>query len=355
MKERLSGPDLVRSLAALFVVAVHFFYNCGYYNTPLNTSTMFGMTLARWLFLSCVPLYMMLTGYFKCNKDISKAHYMGLIPVFIAYIILSVIKTFVGNYNYGHLFGVKETFQTLGNYSMAWYVGFYFSLMLIAPFLNRLWHALKDNREKHILLISLAVISTLYPLVTLPTVSDNVWIACLTSVLGFAAPYYWQMLYPILYYFLGCYFRENKPKVNKLILLVVIILMVLANTGITFYYANGGIFLWAIMGTVDCGYNCITVVLTSVSIFLMFYDIDIKNSIIQKILQKISEVSLEIYLCSAIFDVIFFTYAKARYTTMEDFAWLFFIMVPLNFVCSWICSMIYRAIYNTIKKLIVHS
>ena len=349
---RLPGLDLVRSTAALFVVSVHFFFNCGYYSTPLNNRVTFVMTAARWLFLCCVPLYMMLTGYFKCNKDIDKAHYMSLIPVFAAYFVISTIKIFVGNYYYGKVYGIKEALAAMGNYTIGWYVGFYLSLMAIAPFLNRLWHALKSKKEQHILLISLAMVTTLYPIIALPAASSNTLIASVSSVVELAAPNYWQMMYPLLYYFLGCYLRENRPKLNKLLLIAVIVILPIINAVISYKYAAGGNFNWSILGTVDCGYNCITVAVCAAAIFLLLYDIDIKNGFIKKILALISSVSLEIYLFSGTLDIIIFDYAKRRYFEMKDFAWLFFILVPLNFILSVILSLIYKAIYDFISGIL---
>jgi surface polysaccharide O-acyltransferase-like enzyme len=348
-KGRLPGLDLVRSTAALFVVSVHFFFNCGYYSTPLNSRVTFAMTAARWLFLCCVPLYMMLTGYFKCNKDINKAHYMSLIPVFTAYIVISTIKVFVGNYYYGKVYGIKEALAAMGNYTIGWYVGFYLSLMAVAPFLNRLWHGLRSRKEQHILLISLAMITTLYPVIALPAVSSNTFIACISSVIELAAPNYWQMMYPLLYYFLGCYFRENRPRFNKAALASVIIAVPLVNAAISYKYAAGSNFNWSILGAVDCGYNCITVAICSAAIFLLLYDINIKNGIVNRILALISSVSLEIYLFSGTLDIIIFDYAKKRYFEMTDFAWLFFILVPLNFVLSVILSLIYKSLYDLIS------
>ena len=350
-KTRLAGLDLVRCAAALFVVSVHFFFNCGYYSTPLTDKVTFMMTAARWLFLCCVPLYMMLTGYFKCNKDISRSYYLSFIPVFIAYIIISVIKVFVGNYYYGKVYGIKEALQSLGNYTMAWYVGFYFSLMAIAPFLNRLWHALKSKKEEQILLLSLAVVTTLYPVVSLFASSTIAPVACLGSAAEFLAPNYWQMMYPLLYYFLGCYIREHSPKFNKLVLILTIFAMVFINAGISYVYAAGSNFNWNILGMVDCGYNCITVVICSTAIFLLLYDINIKGNGFKFILQKISSVSLEIYLFSAIFDIILFDYAKRHYFEMRDFAWLFFILVPINFIGAVICSNVYKLIYDSVSRL----
>ena len=86
IEARMPGPDIVRVVAAFFMVAVHFFMECGYYATLMNTPVMFILTAERWLFMCCVPLYMMLTGFFKCNKEPDKAHYASLVPVFISYL-----------------------------------------------------------------------------------------------------------------------------------------------------------------------------------------------------------------------------------------------------------------------------
>ncbi len=353
LNNRLAGLDLVRCIAALFVVSVHYFYNCGYYSTVMDSRPMFIMTFARWLFLCCVPLYMMLTGYFKCNKEPDRRHYMSMIPIFIAYIIISVIKIFVGNYYYGKVYGIKEAMQSLGNYTMAWYVGFYFSLVLIAPFLNRMWHAL-SRREKHMLLIFLSLIATIYPVISLPAASENTIIASVASLFEFFAPNYWQMLYPILYYFLGCYIREYRPVFNRILLLFIIIVTTSFNACISYHYANkaGSNFIWGVLGTVDCGYNCITVVLCSVSIFLLFCYTDVKNTLFKRILTAVSSVSLEIYLFSAIFDIILFDHVKRIYFDMKDYLWLFFILVPLNFILAVICSYAYSRLYGLADKVV---
>ena len=353
-KKRLPGPDIVRVTAAFFVVAVHFFIKCGYYGTSLTTPLLFFMTAERWLFMCCVPLYMILTGYFKCNKTADKSHYLSLIPIGVAYLFFSVIKIIVSNYYYGHTYGIRESMQVLGNYTAAWYVGFYFSLMAIAPFLNRLWHALRSRREQHILLISLVFVSTLYPLFSLPAASESVFVSVTGSLLEFAAPSYWQMLYPLLYYFLGCYFREHKIKLNKFLLIAVILVTVFINAAISYMYADGSNFMWHILGTVDSGYNCITVAICSASVFLLLYDIDIKNKKVCFLLEKAASVSFEIYLASAVFEIIIFDKVNRMFFTIEDYAILFFILVPLNYILSLIFSLLYKKIYSLIAGMIRH-
>ncbi|MBR5360169.1 MAG: hypothetical protein IK123_04695, partial [Lachnospiraceae bacterium] len=61
---------------------------------------------------------------------------------------------------------------------------------------------------------------------------------------------------------------------------------------------------------------------------------------------------LEIYLFSGTLDIIIFDRAKRRYFEMNDFAWLFFILVPLNFILSVILSLIYKSLYNRIAEII---
>ena len=348
----MSGPDIIRTVAAFFMVAVHFFMECGYYATLMDTPVMFVMTLERWLFMCCVPLYMMLTGFFKLNKEPDRAHYSSLIPVFISYLVFSVIRLSVNNYYYGEPATVKDALLMLGDYSMAWYVGFYIALTAILPFLNRLWHALKSKREQHILLIALVIISMLYPLVVLPFSSEAAPAAIIGSILGLAVPNYWQMLYPLVYYFLGCYIRENRPGINKLLLFFVMLATVLINSLISYVLADGGNFDWFILGRVDSGYNCITLAICAAALFLLLYDIEIKNRGIRFILEKISSVSLEIYLASAVAETIIFDRVNRMFFTIDDYLWLFFILVPLNFICSILISLIYKKIYRSVEAVI---
>jgi hypothetical protein len=295
---------------------------------------------------------MILTGFFKCNKEPDRAHYRSLVPIGVSYLFFSVIRILLSNYYLGATYGIKEAMQVLGDYSIAWYVGFYISLMAVAPFLNRLWHSLKSKKEQHILLISLICISTLYPIVSLPASSEVTPVAVIGSLFGFASPGYWQMLYPLLYYFLGCYFRENKPKINKLILLAAVAITVLVNAAISFSYADGSNFNWHILGKVDSGYNCITLALCSASLFLLLYDIEVKNKKICYVLEKISSVSLEIYLVSAIFEMIIFDRVNRMFFTIEDHAKLLFPLVLLNFAASVLVSLIYKSVFRLIKGVI---
>ncbi|MBQ8970236.1 MAG: acyltransferase family protein [Lachnospiraceae bacterium] len=332
-KTRVAGLDLVRSFAALFVVCVHFYLNCGYYYTPLQGGKMYVMTAARWLFLICVPLYMILTGYLKCNKTISKEHYLSLVPILTAYVVISVIKIFVSNHFYGKIYFFKESVQSIANYTFAWYVGMYVCLTLLIPFLNILWKGLSEKKEKLILLGSLVFICSLFPVVV------------------YIAPSYWQILYPILYYSIGVYIREYRPKVSKPLLAALVLLMTLINATVSYIGAKGGFFNWNLLGPVDSGYPTVTVVICATAFFLLFYDVDVPSVKLKALLRSISEVSFEIYMFTGCFDAAIYS-IMFRYTGGADahkFFWLFFALVPLNFVLSFLASRLYHFCYQKLS------
>lgn len=334
-KTRETGLDIVKSIAALFVIAVHFYLNCGYYSAPLISRKLFIMTSARWLFMVCVPLYVMVTGYLKSNKTISKKHYMSLIPLFIAYLAISIYKMLIVNRVYGALYTLDFAVKNIANYQIAWYMGMYLSLVLIIPFLNMMWKGCKDKSQHKILIGSFAFVSMLYP------------------VFIYIVPSYWQMLYPIVYYFLGTYLLVYRPKVNKLLLVIIMGACVMFEACVSWHFAKGGNFIWTVLGPTDNGYSTITVAITAVCLFMLFYDVQIKNKFIAAVFKSISECTFEIYLFSGAYDMIIFYYLKRYIFNAEGFFWWIFVTVPVSFVLSWISSIVYRFIYKKISNAII--
>lgn len=56
------GIDLVKSVAAICVVAVHFFLNSGFYEYPILTLPGVIGAFIRTALMSCVPLFLISTG-----------------------------------------------------------------------------------------------------------------------------------------------------------------------------------------------------------------------------------------------------------------------------------------------------
>ena len=120
----------------------------------------------------------------------------------------------VENAVYGKIHTLSSGIKALLSYQSAWYVGMYIGLMLICPFLNKLWDSCND-RDKKILIGSLVIISMMYP------------------VTGYVFPSYFQYIYPIAYYYMGVFIKEYNPKINKLILIALFVLATFINGAIT--------------------------------------------------------------------------------------------------------------------------
>ena len=88
--KRSPAPDLIRILAFVFVVSVHFFLNNGFYSQTVAGKRMFIMVLMRSLFMICVPLFITLSGYLLRKKKLEKSYYKRIVKIIITYILASL-------------------------------------------------------------------------------------------------------------------------------------------------------------------------------------------------------------------------------------------------------------------------
>ncbi len=331
---RESGPDLIRSIACFFVVGAHFYLNMDYYNVPMEGAKMFVMTACRWLFVTAVPLFFMLTGYFKKKKiTADKTHYKALIPLVISYVVISVGKMILYNRLYGKIYGVKEIFQNLGNYQIAWYMGLYLCVFLLIPFLNKAWYALSE-KEQNILLITLAFLCTVYP------------------AFKYVGPSYFIGVYPVLFYYLGIAVSQRRWRANKLLLIAILVFTIALEATISMKFTTTGVFDWNLIQTADGTYGTFFISVCTICIFLALYEVDVKPKIIRALLSAISSVSFEIYLFAGAYDAIIYGYAKRYLNGPVEAFWWFFVTVPLSFTCAFISSFIFRKVVNLIIGLI---
>ena len=328
---RQSGPDLVRSLACFFVVGAHFYLNMGYYDVPMIGPKMFVMTACRWLFVTAVPLFFMLTGFFKKNKQANSAHYKAVIPLLLSYVIISVAKMFLYNRLYGKIYGVKEMFVNLGNYQIAWYMGLYLCVFLLIPFLNKAWYAL-DKREQNILIATLAFLCTIYP------------------VFGYIAPSYFTGIYPVLFYFLGIAVRDRKWRPNRILLVIVLLVTLIAEAFISVTFTSTGTFDWNLISTADGTYGTLFISICTLCVFLLLYDVDIRSKAVRAVLASISNVSFEIYLFAGAYDAIIYQYAKKYLPGPVEAFWWFFVTVPASFLCAYISSLLFKKAISFVDR-----
>ena len=295
----MGGLDFIRAIAITFVLAVHFFMNTAFYVTPLTGPGMFIQTALRWLFLTCVPLFLLLTGYLQWRKTPEIAYFKKIsfvLGVYLFFAALTVLfKVLVQSEGGGFWYWVRSvcTFSVIG---YGWYVRMYVGLFLLAPFLNILYRALPDKRAKQGLLLVMVLITGL------PGLLDGMgW-------KNLILPAWWTGIYPLTYYFLGIYLREQQPRLKKSLGAGLILGIVALEAAITMWAAGGGKFT-AVFGY----YDSAAVMLLAVILFITCYDLEIKSPRFNRVCESLSRFSLDIYLCSYITDTFFYPRLSALY------------------------------------------
>lgn len=165
MKERNINCDILRIIAFCLVACIHNLNNMGFYKNPIYGKTMFSLIFARHLFIICVPLFLIITGYLMKNKELNKNYILKLGRIIITYLLCSIVCYIVLRIN--GTWSFKEFILKLLDFTAApygWYVSMYIGLYLLIPFLNILWNNLKSKKQKqHLIFI-------LFLLIVLPTV-----------------------------------------------------------------------------------------------------------------------------------------------------------------------------------------
>ena len=314
--QRVGGLDLIRALAIIFVLSVHFLMNTAFYVTPMAGLGMFIQAALRWLFLTCVPLFLLLTGYLQWRKTPEAAYFKKIsfvLGVYVFFAVLAVLfKVLVQGEGGGfwHWAWSVCTFSTIG---YGWYVRMYVGLFLLAPFLNALYHALPDKNAKRLLLLVMALITGL------PGLLDGL------GLKNFLMPAWWTGIYPVTYYFLGAYIREFQPKIGKLAGAALILGIIAAESLLTMWAADGGKFR-AIFGY----YDSLAVMGLAALLFITCYDLDIKSRKLNAACQGLSRFSLDIYLCSYITDTFFYPRLSAVYAAGAWPGWAAALQKPVD-------------------------
>ena len=91
MKKRDLNADLIRCVAVFSVLSVHFLLRTGFYGVTVEGPQMFFMCVYRSLFMVCVPLSMILTGYLMWQKTLGRRYYKGIIKTLEVYVMASIV------------------------------------------------------------------------------------------------------------------------------------------------------------------------------------------------------------------------------------------------------------------------
>lgn len=343
LEKRNVGADVIRSLAFFLVVCVHFFLNNGFYQNTVLGERMLVMTLMRSFFIICVPLFMMLSGFLMRQKALSKGYYKKLSKTLLTYVLAGVFCLLYAvlfqekTYTLG---AVVRSFFAFEAAPYAWYIEMYVGLFLLVPFLNVLWNNLPSRRAKQTLLLVLVILTALPALFNAHDPFHFTWLSK-PSEMGEALrllPDWWTGIYPLTYYFLGCYFHEYGCKMNRLLNAGLILATTLVSGAYAFWRSIGTTFVWGKW----CDYLSVFNVALTALVFVFFLNLDYSRlpRAVLWLLRKVSALSLGAYLLSWIFDQAFYPILNARVPQMTDRLEYFFLLVPTVAVSSLLLSQV---------------
>lgn len=326
------GIDIVKCVAILSVVGVHFFLNTKFYTTNLNNANLLLQTIIQQLFLVCIPLFLMSTGYLNNNIDISTKHFKKLIPILMLYVLYSIpailYRAYINEIEFDIPLWISLIFKFKGH-RYSWYIDLYIGLFLLMPFLNRMYFSLNTKKEKQILILILMILTSFVSLINGRFIKE------------LHIPTYWSAIYPLTYFFIGKYIRDFQPKMKNLSNILYLVLVVILQGVFEYFTAEGETYRHFFTD-----YTSALRVLEGYLIFILLYKFDIKNEFVRKGVISISSLTLDIYLASFITDRIVYKELLKRYDiAQESFLYLMIILVVSSFTLAYITA-------YTRKKLI---
>ena len=352
MKNRNCNVDIIRIVAVWSVLSIHFFLNNGYYNEILRGKKLYVGTIMRTEFMICVPLFLLLTGYLMCKKELTKKYYAGIGKTIGVYCLATIC---ICIYRIGWLheeMDIADIFFNITSYQQySWYVGMYICLFLLIPFLNILYNNIPTPKQKKLLLLTLLILTTLPTILnTFDFLTAN-WLMqpAISANYQKLVPDFWSStLYPITFYFIGAYIREYQDdfKLSLKMNFALIVLCTIIFGSYTYWRSYNTRFIWGIWAGWGGFQNVIDAVL--IFLFLLRIKVDWLPNIIKRVLAMVADNAFAIYIVSWIFDQYSYPLLNATIPYMPDRLVYYFVVVPFNFVCSTLLACLVNALYKGI-------
>lgn len=349
MKQQALGRnlsmDVIRCTALFGVNSVHFFLHTNFYKVYITGIGMYLATLIRSASMTCVPLFLLLSGYLMKGKQPNKQYYTKLIRIVCIYFLANACCYMYFYGEYGTLFRFLLNTLNFSIPSYAWYINMYFGLFLLIPYLNILYKGISHERGHRNLILTLLIL-TAFPKILncflyLPDIG---WQINRSTVTGqILIPDWWCDLYPITYYFLGSYLKDHPLKLSKRANVLLLLIAVIGNGTFNYLISYNFDFIKGIWQDWGSMLNVVqSVLLFNLLSSLEFHQL---SDGCTHILTRISELSLGAFLVSLIFDDIIYSHLQHyQPIATQQLLWYPFTtaVVFISSVClSWFLDTLY--------------
>ncbi len=357
MNKRDSRIDIIRLVALACLVIVHYILRTELYQTEVVGTRWIIICVVRSLGMCCIPLFLMVTGYLMGPKKYEKGYYKKitrtLVIYFLASIVISIYKyLFLGEYTNAKGFILRVLNYTGAPYG--WYVELYIGLFIMTPLLNHAYQSMDDNGKKR-LVVTLFILTGLPSFANVYRIGDLSWWINPSSNSDYfkLVPAWWESIYPLTYYYIGCWIREKKPKISR-IQNIILVLGLMSVFGLyNWWRSRYSVFVWGPWQDWGAWMN----LSLSVSIFVLLINMnEIKSMRIKETLRVLSNSVFGAYLLSWIAeDIIYSKIIIAQPEIIKRIKYF-----PLTF-CVYICAIsmslclsgmyaLLRIIYYRIKR-----
>lgn len=345
--KRLNGIDAVRTAAILFVIVLHAISLSGILDGARTWQWSLALYI-RQLTVSCVPLFLMLSGYLQRKKTFSLSYYRGIIPLYLSYFVISALcmaaYAIVG-YAGGNMdLTLVTALYKILNFSAngyAWYFEMYLGLFMLIPFLNMIYGSIGTKRGKLILIGTLAFLTLLPD--TIAGFSPYYDGSGSTVALNII-PDFFKAMYPITFYYIGSCIAEFQPKLSRTKKrLAVLAAPLLPAVLIALYTHLRGGYAWYLFN----GFQTVTVAITALAVFVALYDLEIRSTALQKGFSTVAICTFEMYLFSYLWDNLLYSVLGLgqKLPTLA--------LVPVVFVGAFLSAFLLRLVLQPISKALM--
>ena len=349
-KERLVGPDILRALAICLVMVTHLInYNAGYFlHTDIRSPVWCVSVFIRFTVILCVPIFLLLTGYFLSTRKPDRKHFTSIITVMVSWLILTALT----NIAEWHLFGTPAENADIGrailniftfSYGYTWYVEMYLCLFLVIPYIN----VALDNMSKK---AQLGLIGVVGALTLLPTFGSSFIV---TGIWFRGFPDVFEPMYCVAYYLIGAYVARHKPQPSRILCALVFFGTVGIEAALSYYYSSAEYAWWLFTN-----YSALPHAIAATALFLLFYRVKKLPRPIGFAVKEISVCSFEMYLISYFTDKVFYSWwaAKVKLPFLESVTSHSLVLtLACNFITAYLLARIFRVmvtpVSNGLRKL----
>lgn len=287
-KNRNISIDLLRILSMIMIVSLHYFGKGGMLNITniRHTSNVFAWTCEA-LFIVAVNCYVLISSYFLVKSEFNLKKFFKLAFEVIFYALFIYLFFVVFRYkDFTFDSFIDNIFPVLTK--QYWFITVYLAMYLLSPYLNILINNLSQENHKKLIIILVLIFS--------------IWFSIMPFAENLDKTNGYSIVWFITIYLIGGYIRLYKNKEEStnyryLFAYFFITFVVVFSKFILYYLFKKQILLKDYSFTYY-NYNSITILLSSICLFLFFKSLNLNNicNIFKKTILIFSPLTFGVYL-----------------------------------------------------------